>query len=420
MDKETIFIGYGGAAYGGKSFLMCYWIVTMCIAYPDTAWGLGRKELSNLKKTTLLTLFKVLAECSISLDMYKYNQQLNIITFFNNSQIFLIDTAYKPSDPLYTRFGGYELTGMAIDESAETEIEAINILFTRTGRRNNHKYGIKRKFLETFNPVRNHVYNRYYKPYSLNQLKKDYAFIQAFPKDNPSLDVDDYVQGILDNADKVTIQRLIYGNFEYDDDPAVMFDYDAICDIFTNDHVPAGELRISADLAMQGRDRFIAGHWTGLIANLDIDQPKSTGKSIVTSLEQLKNDRGVPNSRIVADSDGLGAYLSSYIENIKAFHGNAKANDEEYANLKSECGFKLAEVINNRELKVNCTPDQQESIKNELSICLRRHRVDADESKKRLISIEKAKESLQHSPDYFDWLLMGMYFEVKKEYNIFA
>ena len=25
----------------GKSYMLCYWLTTMCIAYPDTAWGLG-------------------------------------------------------------------------------------------------------------------------------------------------------------------------------------------------------------------------------------------------------------------------------------------------------------------------------------------------------------------------------------------
>src|SRR5690349_21816397 len=76
-DVTTNFIGYGGAAYSGKSYLLCYWITTMCIGYPGTAWGIGRKELSVLKKTTLKTLFKVFTECNIKADIdYRYNQTL--------------------------------------------------------------------------------------------------------------------------------------------------------------------------------------------------------------------------------------------------------------------------------------------------------------------------------------------------------
>ncbi|UOR07184.1 terminase family protein [Hymenobacter aerilatus] len=217
-DDETEFIGYGGSAFSGKSYLLCYWLTIMCLAYPDTGWGLGRRELTNLKKTTLLTLFKVFAESDIKSERdYTYNQQLNIITFTNGSQIFLIDTAYKPSDPLYARFGGFELTGCAVDESAETAYSAIEILYTRCGRRRNHEYGIRRKMLETFNPDKGHVYKRYYRPHRDGIPKPRHIFIPALPADNPSPEVPDYIAGILATASKATIQRLINGNFEYDD-----------------------------------------------------------------------------------------------------------------------------------------------------------------------------------------------------------
>jgi phage terminase large subunit len=59
-DQVTTEFGSGGAAHGGKSYLGCEWLTDMCLAYPGTGWLLGRKELLNLKRTTLLTLFKVL------------------------------------------------------------------------------------------------------------------------------------------------------------------------------------------------------------------------------------------------------------------------------------------------------------------------------------------------------------------------
>jgi hypothetical protein len=228
-DDKTEFVGYGGSAFSGKSYLLCYWLTIMCLAYPDTGWGMGRRELTTLKKTTLLTLFKVFRECDIEPERdYNYNQQLNVITFSNKSQIFLIDTAYKPSDPLYARFGGFELTGCAVDESAETAYSAIEILYTRCGRRNNHAYGIRRKMLETFNPDKGHVYKRYYKPHKDNSPKPRHVFIPALPADNPSPEVHDYVAGILATASKATIQRLIHGNFEYDDVKGALWRWDML------------------------------------------------------------------------------------------------------------------------------------------------------------------------------------------------
>ena len=37
-----------------------------------------------------------------------------------------------------------------------------------------------------------------------------------------------------------------------------------------------------------------------------------------------------------------------------------------FANLKAECAYKLAEVFNNRKIKIICTKDQEERIKEEL------------------------------------------------------
>ena len=37
-DDITTEIGYGGAASGGKSYLVCVWITCMCLSNPGTAW----------------------------------------------------------------------------------------------------------------------------------------------------------------------------------------------------------------------------------------------------------------------------------------------------------------------------------------------------------------------------------------------
>ena len=74
----------------------------------------------------------------------------------------MLDLAYRPADPLYTRFGGLELTHCAIDESNENDLLAIKILKTRVGRANNTKYGLKPKFIESFNPDKGHVYTRFW------------------------------------------------------------------------------------------------------------------------------------------------------------------------------------------------------------------------------------------------------------------
>lgn len=209
-------------------------------------------------------------------------------------------------------------------------------------------------------------------------------------------------------------ERLYKGNWNYSDDPRALCEHDAILDAFTNDYVLAGEKKyISADLAMQGRDKFIAGAWAGDVCRVAIEEGKSSGKGIEDKLKLLMISEGVSHSRTVVDSDGLGAYLESYLTGIKEFHGGAQAFDKtEYANMKAQCGYKLAEKINKREIKIICTPNQKEQIIRELGV-LKAKDTDADETRKRLISKDEMKESLGgKSPDYLDMLLMKMFFEV--------
>lgn len=399
----------------GKTVLECTAMILECLGYNGIGWGLARKELTTLKRTVLLSLFRQFEFYGVSSQDYNYNQQLNRIDFNNGSTIFLIDTAYRPSDPLNTRFGGFELTRVAIDESNETDLQIINKLFERTGWRKNDTYNLKRKQFECFNPAKNHVYTRFYTPFRDNKETPFKKFIPALPADNPHPSVKEWISDIVATGDRVTIERQVYGNFDYDDDPSALCDYNSICDLFTNTHVkPDGKTKISADLAMQGRDRFVAGHWDGLVAYVDIDDQKSSGKEIETKLNELKNEYLVKNSDIVADSDGLGAYLDSYIVGMKTFHGGGRAkNTKEFANLKAECSFKLAEFINQGKILIRCTSEQEERIKDEISVCLKRAKINGDDQKKRIISKDEMKEKLGHSPDYLDFLIMGMYFYVR-------
>ena len=418
-DKETDYIGYGGSARSGKTVLEAFAALFDCMAYPGIAWGLGRKELTTLTKTVLVTLNEVMKFYGIEKDKhYRHDKVYNFIEFTNGSRIYLIDMAFKPTDPLFLRFGGYELTRAAVDESNECVELGVKTLFARTGWKKNIDYDLNQCVLETFNPDKSHVYSRYYRPYRDQNETHNKKFIPALPSDNPHPAVKIWIKKLVEDpdSDTVLIQRLVHGNFDYDDDPSRLCDYDAICDMFTNTHVAPGNSYISADLAMQGRDRFIAGKWNGFICNISIDKKKATGRSIELDLKDLKNRTATPNSRIVADSGGLGEYLESYINNIRTFHGQSSAvNKKEYYSIKDECAFYLARLINKREIQIICTKAQQERIKYEISACLKRDNIDID--KKKIIKKDIMKELIGCSPDYLDMLIMRMVFEIKRSYR---
>lgn len=408
-DDTTTEIGYGGAAGGAKSWTLCTWIAFMCECYPEVRYFIGREELKRLEESTLITFYKVCRYYGIK--NWRYNGQKHFVEFANGSHIDLLDLKYLPSDPLFERYGSIEYTGGAIDEGGETNFASFDTLKSRVGRHLNARYGILRKILVTFNPKKNYVDSYFYRPFVKNELPANRKFVRSLIGDNPHGEKD-YLAALQSLTSEIAKQRLLHGNFDYDDDPAALCDYDAICDAFTNENpnTTVGKA-ISADLAMQGRDRFIAAPWEGLVCNLKagVDKEKATGKSIEIDLRDLMKQNNIGHSQTVADSDGMGAYLESYLTGIKEFHAGAAAFDnKEFANLKSECGYKLAEVINKREMLIICTHEQQERIKEQLAV-LKETDIDADEKRKRIISKEKMKESLAgKSPDYLDMLLMRM------------
>jgi hypothetical protein len=413
MDDTVSDILYGGSKGSGKSYLGCSLIFGDAFMYPETFYFIARKQLIDLRKYTMPSIYEVFGHWGITPDYYNYKGNDNYFELKNGSRVYLLDARYMPTDPLYQRFGSMQITRGWIEEAGEFNLEAKSNLQASIGRWKNDTYHLSAKLLQTCNPAKNYLYTDYYKKAKEGKLESWKRFVQALPTDNKRLP-DGYLRNLERTLSVTQKERLLLGNWEYDDDPDLLVDYDAVCDVFTNDHVSeAGNKAISADLAMKGRDRFIAGTLKGKVCRIAIDMPYSPADVIEKKLKGLKISEGIGNSNIVADADGLGAYLEAYIKNIKEFHGGATAiNKNLYANLKSECGYKLAELINNRDFKIICTKEQEEIIKEELMV-LKGENPEVDTQKKRIISKEVMKQILGHSPDYLDMLIMLMLFFIK-------
>ncbi len=416
-DDITEEVLYGGAAGGGKSILGSYFLLKQANKFPETRWLMGRENLTNLKETTLISFFKVCKIQGLIANVhYKYyDNPKNFISFPNGSVILLKDLRFYPADPEFDELGSLEITGGFIDEAPQIKAKAKDVVKSRVRHMVSH-YGLKPKMLYGCNPSKSWPYTDFYKPFKDGVLPEDKKMVQAFVDDNP--DVDKTYKNNLLKLPKNLKERLLFGNWEYDDDPTVLCDYDAIIDCFSNNHVPEGEKAVSADLAMQGRDRFVVGVWNGMRCKIKIDKPKAKGKEIEIDVKNSMNEIQAGHSQTIADSDGLGAYLESYLEGIKEFHGGAAAlQSEEFGNLKSECAYELAAKINNREIFIECSEDQKEIIIQELAV-LKADNTSSDERKKKIIKKELMKDLLGHSPDYLDMLIMRMFFVIQPEFYI--
>lgn len=422
IDAETFDIAYGGSKGSGKSYLGCSLIFGDAFLYPETHYFIARKKLNDLRKYTIPSIYEVFADWGITEDQYRFDGKDNFFELNNGSKVFLIEASYMPSDPEYQRFGSMQMTRGWIEEAGEVSVKAKNNLAASIGRWKNDLYNLAAKLLQTCNPSKNYLYRDYYKKFKDKTIEIWKKFIQALPGDNRKLS-----KGYLDNLNRILTknekERLLKGNWEFDDDPSTLCDYDSICNIFTNQFVPHGEKSITADIARLGKDTTTIRVWSGwrVIKRIERKHLK-----ITESAELIRNEANefnIPMSMTVVDEGGVGGGVVDilqcvgFVSNAKPYPTGEYNSDgtkkiDNFDMLKSQCGFKLAEIINDNGLYENAEPDIQEKIIEQLEQ-LKQKSVDSD-LKKGLMPKDEIISNIGYSPDDLDTYIMKALFEFKK------
>jgi phage terminase large subunit len=416
IDDTTSDIVYGGSKGSGKSYLGASLIFGDALIYPETHYFIARKKLNDLRKFTIPTIHEVFKNWGLTNAYFKYNGQDNFYQLYNGSKVFLLEAKYLPSDPQYMRFGSMQMTRGMIEEAGEFEKDAKENLEASIGRWKNDEYGLRGKLLQTCNPSKNYLYKDYYQPNKRNELADYKKFVQAFPEDNKMLD-----KGYLENLNRVLSknakERLLKGNWEYDDDPNVLCGYENILALFDNDHVPGGKKYMTADIARMGSDKAVIMVWEGYKVIELIEYAVSKLTDIQNAIQALRTKHNIPNHNCIADEDGVGGGVVDNCK-IKGFVNNSKAlKGENYSNLKAQCGYKLAEHVEANEIHFECdlSQSQKEAITEELE---QLKSYDSDgEGKLKILPKEQIKDNIGRSPDYLDTMLMRCYFDYASNGN---
>lgn len=420
-DKTTREFLYGGAAGGAKSWTGAAWLLFSALVFPGSKWFIGREELKRIRSSTLITFQKVCKAYSIPSSEWRYNGQDNYIQFKNGSRIDMLDLQFKPSDPLYERFGSLEYTGGWIEEGGEINFGAFDVLNTRVGRHMNKEFGLVPKMFVTCNPKKNWMYSHFYKPFKENILMPIQRFLQAFVQDNPFIDTL-YIEQLENTKDKAKKERLLKGNWEYDDNPYKLCIYDKILDLFRNDHQTNEKKKyITADVARFGSDLAVIGVWEDweLIEVHEFEISKTT--EIQNCIKALQKKHSIPKDQCIADADGVGGGVVDNLD-IIGFHNNGRPYDEDlgdekdtpkYKNAQTQLLVYLAEKIINMNkmfISAELSEKQKESIKEELDT------IEQDPNYDVITLVNKAtiKENIGRSPDYRDMILMRAFFDFNK------
>ena len=409
-DSQTNEILYGGGAGGGKSWLGCAWLIINCLKYKGSRWLMGRAVLKALKESTLKTFLELINDWGLQGEI-KYNSIDGYIRFKNGSEIMLKDLALYPSDPHYDSLGSTEYTGAFLDEASQIPEKAKDIVMSRM-RYKLGEFDIIPKMLICSNPAKNFMYQQFFKPHRDGTIREDRAFIPALVTDNPNISPH-YIKS-LHKLDKLSKERLLYGNWDYDDNFGKLFDYDKIIDCFTNTFVEKGENYLTCDVARKGSDKCVITVWSGLRVVKMIDYDISLLTMIKQSILELSEIFNIPRSNIVIDEDGVGGGLVDELAGCRGFVNNSSPrNGENYSNLKSQCFFKFAELINKSEVYIDCNSEIKEKIIQDLEH-IKQKDPDKD-GKLAVIGKDKIKEITGRSTDYADSLMMRCIFELDRQ-----
>ncbi len=434
IDKVTEEILYGGAKGGGKSYLGASLIFGDALIYPETHYFIARHELNDLRKFTRATVREVFQGWGLEEEKYaKFNGQDNFYSLYNGSKVFLLACKEQPSDPLFERFGSMQMTRGWIEEGGEVAEKAKSNLWLSVGRWKNEKYGLKKKLLITANPKKGWMKRDYVEPFREGVLPEKKKYIQAFATENVYLS-DDYRDTLKNEKNKVARQRLWEGSWDYDEEQNSLTTYEALSDSFSNTIVKGNNKYMTVDVARMGKDTTVFGFWEGLeLYKIEVRKKQGTDETIAQAKDFAAIQR-VPYSHIIIDADGIGGTVVDHMvgtrsfvaesspigtkEQIRLRHARVEHSlipRTKYASLKTQCGYKIAELFNEHKISIK-VEEYRDKIIEELTELLREKNVDLD-GKRRLMPKENVKEALGRSPDIGDIIIYRAWFELMKEVN---
>jgi phage terminase large subunit len=410
-DESTNIVLFGGSAGGGKSWLGCLWITTLCLQYSGIRCLIGRSVLTQLKLTTLNTLFDLLGSMGLkSGQHFNFNGQSNVLTFYNKSEIIFKDLAYNPSDPNYDSLGSLEISAAFIDEAAQITSLAFSIVKSRIRYKLN-EYKLTPKVLMTCNPANNWLKKDFYLPFTQGTLDKNKIFIPSLPMDNPHLPAS-YIE-MLKELPPQQRKRLLEGDWDYLDESDSLFKFDEISNSIFRD-VPQGTEKkyMTVDVARFGDDRSVIMIWVGLVLIESKIYTKLSTTELSSQIRDLIRSHGIHPQNIIIDSDGVGGGVADQIRGTNFVNNARPLHEQNFSNLKSQCYVKLSDMFRDGKISLNILePSLIEDLTQEL-LAVKLKDVDKD-NKVAVQSKDEMKRILGKSPDLSDALMMRMLPELK-------
>lgn len=192
----------------GKTIVCLISLILLSRAFPKSKWCVIRESVPTLKRTTLESFKKIVPQNFVA----DYNQQDQIYTFANDSQIMFMAENYQ-DDKEFDRFKGLEVNGFLLEQIEELQPGLLDVCYVRAGRHIIDKMP-RPMILANLNPTLLWPKEKIYDRYTSGTLPPDWYYEPAKISDNPVLYNDVlYMQNLTAHLDSITKARLIDGDW---------------------------------------------------------------------------------------------------------------------------------------------------------------------------------------------------------------
>ena len=380
----------------GKTHSHIIWLFGKSMEFED-ATGYNYWWIAPVYNQTKIA-FKRLRRNLTKYGVFKFNETSLIISCPNGAEIHF-KSAEKP-DNLY----GEDVYACVFDEAPRAREEswyALRSTLTATE--------APCKLIGNFGGVSNWVHKL--KEKSKNDSNYSYFRVTCWDAIREGiLSEEEVLQAKNDLPEKIF--KELY-EAEASEDEGQLINNESISKLFSNTHIKDGIKYITADIARLGKDKTVIYYWNGLRVEEVIELNISTVTQTAQAIRGLQVKYNVNNNNTICDEDGVGGGVVDILK-CQGFVNNLRpikvgGFEENFSNLKTQCYYKLSELINKNEMYFS-----EQSKERKLSEELEWVRLpkEFDTSKISLLSKDEVKKKIGRSPDYSDALMMRMYFDL--------
>lgn len=264
--------------------------------------------------------------------------------------------------------------------------------------------------------------------------KDDWECFHWSSWDNPYFSREELEKAEIEMDRNTYLQEIMA---EYVDNLGALFHYDALVDLFSNTITKTNDKYLTVDIAEDGHDSTVYTRWEGLDAYKIEKYHRQNTDTIINTIKEIAAADRIPYSNIAVDAIGVGAGVASsaFLDGIVGYkssfsaiktdidpvrlpnvhYTNTAPLTTDYKNLRSQCVFELARLVNNHEIAVS---HEDARLKTEIIEELATYQdASSGDGKRMATKKEDVKEVLGRSPDVSDTLLMRMYFVVRDRMN---